>query len=216
MQNLPKPYYQDDFVTLYHGNAVELLPRIDADVMVTDPPYGINFQSHMPGHLQFTKILNDNNLEMMKFALSYQMPRVIFGADNASKYVPAEAVWFVWDKRCNEKADNTIGSPHELGVAINCGTKQRHMYRIQHGGYINADGHGVRRQHPTQKPAKLMRAVISNYAKLGTIVDPFAGSGSTLRAAKDIGRKCIGIELDKQWLDVIAQRCAQEVLVIEE
>ena len=87
------------------------------------------------------------------------------------------------------------------------------MYRIQHGGVVNADGHG-RRVHPTQKPVTLMKRIIEDHFPTGVIVDPFMGAGSTLRAAKDLRRTAIGIELEERYCEAAATRLGQGVLAL--
>jgi DNA modification methylase len=66
--------------------------------------------------------------------------------------------------------------------------------------------------HPTQKPEALMRWCLSFFPNAQTILDPFMGSGTTLRACKDLGRKCIGIELEEKFCEIAARRLGQEVL----
>lgn len=71
-------------------------------------------------------------------------------------------------------------------------------------------------QHPTQKPEGLAKHFIRLHSRPGdTVIDPFMGSGTTLRAAKDMGRKAIGIEIDERWCEMAARRMAQEVLPLE-
>jgi len=90
-------------------------------------------------------------------------------------------------------------------------------------GFVGGRGHGVlsvslptlapeRRWHPTAKPVELMLRLLSKTQ--GTILDPFMGSGTTLRAAKDLGRKAIGIEIEERYCEIAARRMGQEVLAV--
>jgi len=74
---------------------------------------------------------------------------------------------------------------------------------------------GKDRQHPTQKPTELMKWCISFAPSANTILDPFMGSGTTLRAAKDLGRKCIGVEVEEKYCELAVKRLNQEVLALE-
>ena len=177
--------------------------------MVTDPPYGINYR---PNYKHAAPITGDDSTALMEWALGRTMPRVVSGASNAARCIPPGAVWWCWDKRCSDSADRMFGAPMELGVAIGANTKQPRMYRIQHGGVVNADGAGPR-HHPTQKPVQLMRRLIADFVPpASVIIDPFMGSGSTLKAAQELGRECIGIDVEQKWCDVAAQRLADAPL----
>lgn len=209
------PYYSDDYVTLYCGDSLKILPTLDYDVMVTDPPYGVAYTpGGFPNSQQFEMIAGDTDTQCMEWALTQPGRSVVFGADNAAAHVPDGSTWHVWDKRESEAADRILGSPFELLVTTwQC---ERRMFRCQHAGTVNADhklGKQSRRVHPTQKPVVLLRRILEQWTDpADVIVDPFAGSGSTLRAAKDLGRKAIGVEIEPQYCDAIVSRLAQEVL----
>ncbi len=126
------PYYQDDLVTIYHGDCREWMP--EADVIVTDPPYGMGY-------------------------------------------------------RHGSRKGGPMG------------------FDLHRTGREQIDG----RLHVNQKPVALMAWVLG-FVPAGTVLDPFAGSGSTLIAAKELGRKSIGIEIEERYCEIAAQRCSQEVL----
>lgn len=216
---LPKPYYQDDFVTLYHGDAVELLPHIEADVMVTDPPYGYKYTSSWNGKWKGFVIPNDNSIACRDAVLETwgSKPAIVFGSWKRDR--PQNTInTIVWDKGSSPGMGDLSmpwGSSHEEiyilgGGFVTVGKRIGSVIRFKNSATTAVQG----RLHPNEKPLPLMRYLIER-CPLGILVDPFAGSGSTLRAAKDLGRKSIGIELDEQWLDVIAQKCAQEVMAIQ-
>ena len=200
------PYYQDDACTIYHGDCREIIPQLSFDVIVTDPPYGISYAGYNHG-----TVAGDTDDEAARWLLTNTGPMVVFGINHFPEALPSRGAWSCWDKRTNEKADKMFGSPFEL-IWTSGDDQPGKMYRIMHGGVVNADGGGVKRQHPTQKPVTLMVRVIADWADPGVILDPFMGSGTTLRAAKDLGRKAIGIELDRKYCDIAVKRLAQEVL----
>jgi len=102
-----------------------------------------------------------------------------------------------------------IGSPFELAWT-NKKSGFDKIYRIMHGGVVNADGHGVRRVHPTQKPVALMCRIIEDFTKVGdTIFDPFAGSGTTGVACVKTGRNFIGCEIDAGYCEIARKRCKE-------
>lgn len=95
-----------------------------------------------------------------------------------------------------------LGSPFELAVYL--GARCYKMIRVLHSGKVNADGNVVGRIHPTQKPVAVMREVIE--LTKGSVCDPFAGSGSTLVAAKQLRRHAIGVELEREYCSLSAAR----------
>jgi len=206
------PYYDDGTCTIYHGDCREIIDGLEFDVIVTDPPYGINFDGYNHG-----KVAGDHDSTLAEWVvrydvdMGYDVSLVVFGANHFAHALPTPGAWSCWDKRTNENADKMFGAPFEL-VWASGDDRPGKMYRVQHGGVVNADGAGVTRCHPTQKPTTLMSRVIAHWAPTGVILDPFMGSGTTLRAAKDLGRKAIGIEIEERYCEIAAKRLAQEVL----
>lgn len=223
--SLPEPYYADDFCTIYHGDSRELLPLIDADVMVTDPPYGYAYASNMgpmiPGSggkrekrtAPSEQIANDDDVTARNDVLAAwgERPALAFGSWKRERPAGTRTL-LIWDK--------IGGGGLGMGdLSIPWGPTFEEVY-VLGDGYAGTRGGSVLRypraasglmQHPNEKPIPLMRELIGKCPP-GTIIDPFMGSGSTLRAAKDLGRKCIGIEIDAKWCDVAVKRLAQDNL----
>lgn len=209
-----KPYYEDTKagIVIYHGDCREVLPTLGAvDVLVTDPPYGISYQH---GTRKGGVALGTDGLSVIGDDAPFDpVPYlgfdkvILWGANHYADRLPASRGWLTWDKRLgippNDQSDCEHAWTNFLTVA--------RLY----SRYWNGGGIGEERWHPTQKPLALMRWCVE-LAKGETILDPFMGSGTTLRAAKDLGRKAIGIELEEKWCEVAAKRLSQEVLPIYE
>lgn len=212
----PLPYYEDDHVTIYHGDCLELVDRLAFDVIVTDPPYGINGADRpQPGATQYADIVGDGDAAIAEAFMRWlpsDMPAVVFGANCFPHALPHRGRWICWDKRLTVEADRMLGSAFELAWTNKCSGYDR-IIRVLHGGVVNANGHNMTRVHPTEKPVKLLRQIIET-EQSGVILDPFMGSGTTLRAAKDLGRKAIGIEIEERYCEIAARRMGQEVLAL--
>jgi len=216
---LPTPYYQDDAVTLYHGDCREILPDLPAvDLVLTDPPYGIGADSHQAaragkrhGHAaaesrDYGRSDWDHSppaAETIAAVVSAAPKAIVWGGNYFD--LPPSRAWLVWDKEtgANGYADAELAWTN-LDQAVRL---IRHRWQ---GMLTKQVGDDDSRQHPTQKPVRVMRWCLGFAG--GTIVDPFAGSGTTLRAAKDLGRKAIGIEIEERYCEIAARRMAQEVL----
>jgi site-specific DNA-methyltransferase (adenine-specific) len=117
--------------------------------------------------------------------------------------------WLVWDKRCN-----TVVNRHsdcELAWT-NFLTSARICYLVWDGFRRGGGEKGTPRVHPTQKPVELMKWCMLFAPDAKLILDPFMGSGTTLRAAKDLGRRAIGIEIEEKYCEIAAKRLSQGVL----
>ena len=206
-------YYQDDAVTLYLGDCREVTAWLGADVLVTDPPYGYNHSSGWVGKFHDEPIANDCDLTARDDALQLwgAKPALVFGSWKMPKPGGTHTV-LVWDKGIGAGMGN---------LSIPWSPNWEEIYVLGkgftgHRGTSVLTGHTVvswaskGREHPNMKPVSLMSALIAKTT--GMVADPFAGSGSTLVAAKHLGRKAIGVELDERYCEITARRLSQGVL----
>jgi len=205
-----KPYYQDDAVTIYCGDCLEIVPGLGRfDLLLTDPPYGIgkDGQKCTTGGHGGRKAYNFEGWDIERPApwvlmmlLDHAEKHIIWGGNYFADVLPATMKWLVWDKgqRINQ-SDGELAWTSEQG-ALRIYTLNR-IALMQDGA-----------QHPTQKPEELIRWCIQQADPVQTILDPFAGSGTTGRAAKDLGRKAVLIEREERYCEIAASRMAQGVL----
>jgi len=218
------PYYQDDAVTIYHGDCREIDAWLTCDVLVTDPPYGINAEQKSGTYRgagsqnRYVSPLagdSDTSTRDVAIALWGDKPRIVFGSWRKPRPEPVNHR-LIWHKR---------GSV--FGIANAAFISQDEEIYVTGSGFVKssppmrsviatdeprggANGEASLIGHPTPKPISLMVRLIERCPP-GVIADPFAGSGSTLRAAKDLGRKAIGIEIDERYCEIAARRMGQEV-----
>lgn len=220
-------YYQDDFVTLYHGDCFELRDYwLDADVLVTDPPYGMAYVSSSSKHNGKTvAIAGDADTSARDGALTAwgNRPGLVFGTWRTDK--PAGTrLTLMWDKGASPGMGDlslpwglsteeiyVIGAwpPIKPGGKTRDGGKPSRTASVLRMDTLNSQAID-RPNHPTPKPTRLMEMLIEK-CPAGVIADPFAGSGATLVAAKNLGRKVVGVELEEKYCEIIAKRCAQDV-----
>lgn len=221
------PYYQDDLVTLYHGDwqdipaEVLLADKLSGDmVLVTDPPYGIahptDFASRKRGRLggtsDFPPVVGDSTPFSPAPLIGLDMPSVLFGANHYASRLPDSPSWIVWDKRVREGVGVNDHADGELAWT-NLGGPLRIFRHMWNGMW--RDSERGESYHPMQKPVALMRWVIQRCPP-GTVLDPYAGSGTTLVAAKSLNRRAIGIEIEERYCEIAAKRLGQEVLGLED
>lgn len=216
-------YYQDDYVTLYHGDCLaEHREWLAADVLVTDPPYGsdngLGYGRHggngREAGLAF-RIANDATTEVRDAALEEwgARPALAFGTPRMPEPPGGWDNRLVWDKREPGLNGGPWRYTHESIFVRGDGWKRTSASAFSILSFPSGNGSPEKRDHVHAKPVKLMEALLSA-APDGFIADPFAGSGSTLLAAKNLGRKVIGVELEERYCEIIAKRCQQEILDI--
>lgn len=210
------PYYHDNHVTIYHGDCRDIIQNLKSGVMVTDPPYGICLKSGMGGRHGECHVESDCNTAVRdEILLSWQpKPAIVFGSWKRPR--PESTVdLLIWDKGEHVGMGNLLRPwkpNHEEIYVIGQGFHGRRRGSVlRHLAVAGCVGLITSRWHPTEKPVSLMKELIL-CCPAGTIIDPFMGSGTTLRAAKDLGRKAIGIEIEEKYCEIAAKRMAQEVL----
>ena len=205
-----KPYYEKDGIVIYHGDCREILPTLEpVDLVLTDPPYGIGAiwqggKGHGWGNADVQKearntwdVAPPDDLTIQLW-LSKGRDSVIWGGNYFD--LPVSRGWLVW----NKPERNFTLAEAELAW-----TSKDTVIRV-----FDANRSDVGRIHPTQKPISLMRWCLEKFPDAQTILDPFMGSGTTLRAAKDLGRKAVGIEIEEKYCEIAAKRLAQEVMAL--
>lgn len=247
-----KPYYEEDGITIYHGDCLEVLPTLppaSVRLLWTDPPYGHNNNN---GDLQASRvadgvkdarvravvpIANDGPEEMravVDSALALAQPLLIDDCcccccSGGGGPTPTFA-WLaqrmdtgglsfchaiVWDKSGRgpgmgwrfRRDYEFVMVAHRVGGKLAWADKDRAVSNIMRVVPTRAD------HHPNEKPLALVRKFVAlTTAPSELVLDPFMGSGTTLRAAKDLGRRAIGIELDERYCEVAAERLRQRVL----
>jgi len=220
------PFYSDDWCTLYHGNCLKVLEWLEADVLITDPPYGRAWKqgdtatargwsnnSH-PG------IANDRDTSVRDAALSKWggvRPMAVFG-DLMLPPPEGTKLVAVYAKPAGSGLRGAIGGIRRdaeaiyllggwksgLGGRSSIFTTRRPLVGGTRGIVATSGG------HPHAKPTDLLAELIGMSS--GVIADPFAGSGSTLVAAKALGRRAIGVELEERYCEIAARRLSQGVL----
>lgn len=207
-----KPYYQDEWATIYHGDCREVLPLLPkVDLVLTDPPYGVGYdygdeisddpEKHWPWMLDALRLMRE------------VAPTVFTHRQKAVWHLPEPTHLGIWHK--------TLA----LGYAIS-GWLAHWEPVFVYGAEVGRTDNGRKAAsfdvwsmpcvpnkhgHPAEKPIRLYKALLQTFPQYEIICDPFMGSGTTLRAAKDLGRKSIGVEIEEKYCEIAVKRLQQEV-----
>jgi hypothetical protein len=200
-----KPYYDQDGITIYHGDCREVLPSLQRAYGIGKDGGRLSTGSHGGRKAYEFKGWDSATppREVFELMFAKSTHQIIWGANYFCSHLPPTMGWIFWDK-----AQRICGSDGELAfTSFDVALRVFEMNRVE----IAMDG----AVHPTQKPLRLMTRCILYADKHGqakTILDPFAGSGTTLVAAKEMGRRAIGIETEERYCEIAANRLAQGVL----
>lgn len=216
-----KPYYEKGGIVIYHGDCREILPTLPkVDLVLTDPPYGIGADqprgnTGKNGHILqrvYPKTDWDKSppsQDVINQIVQAGDKAIIWGGNYFG--MPPSSGWLVWDK------DNGSNRYADCELAwTNFPMAVRRFLWKWHGFLQDSASEKEDRHHPTQKPLQVMAWCLSFAPKAQTILDPFMGSGTTLVAAKQLGRQAIGIEIEERYAEIAALRLAQDILPFDE
>lgn len=242
-----KPYYEQDGITIYHGDCREIIPTLalGAHITITDPPYGQTslewdrwvdgWPSLIPGDemwcfgsmRMFLERVDD--FDGWKFGQDVVWEKSNGSGFAADRFRPVHEHVVEWYRGRWSDLQNDVPRVNRTGA--NKSGRRRgstpHTGAIQQQPYVD-DGTRLVRSvihvqscqgialHPTQKPLGIVTPLVSySCPPSGIVLDPFMGSGSTLVAAKQLGRRSVGIELDERYCEIAAKRLAQGVFDLE-
>lgn len=226
-----KPYYEHAGIVIYHGDCREIAPRLAADVIITDPPYGVGIRtktSDYRGSVWFDRgeslrasIVYEDHPEAVRDLIRSTIPVLLGNVPRALVFCGASLLYAYPEPQ----AIGSVFTPNGAGRSP-WGFQCSHPILYYGKDPYLADRRGGRPNgfrdeqpnrevidHPCPKPIKWMHWAVNRASRPGeTVLDPFMGSGTTLRAAKDYGRSAIGIEIEEHYCEIAAKRLAQEVL----
>lgn len=210
-----KPYYSEPGIEIYHGDCRDILPHLPkVDLVLTDPPYGIGIRGVIGGNNKAdVKNYGDFNKwdecpvdEALRILVMDKGKSVIWFGGNYYLMPPSKC-WLVWDKQNS----GNFADCELAWTNLNCPVRIKHH---RWNGMIRVGNE--ERYHPTQKPLAVIKWAIELAELSDTILDPFMGSGTTLVAAKQLGRKAIGIEIEEKYVKIAIDRLRQEVLPLNQ
>jgi DNA modification methylase len=216
---LPKPYFQDDAVTIYNADCRDIIPELPkVDLVLTDPPYGLKQNAFRVKNRE--KLAKTTNYGDFNWDVLVERPLIdkvvaagkyaaIFGGNYYG--LNSNTCWLIWDK------DNSGDfADCEMAWTNLPGAIRRLVWRWN--GMLQEPGSPKeQRVHPTQKPLPVMKWAISKakektHEDFGLILDPFCGSGTSLVAAKSMGIRSIGIEIEEKYCEIAVERLRQSVM----
>ena len=224
-----KPYYQDNAVTIWHGDCREILPGMTekVDMVLSDPPYFVPANSYTGkrGEGYHRKMLGDTSIMGMAFELvfAHYVDRLVSDAGTYYVFCDPQSYPHVW-AALYPLCHSTKMLVWDKMTSFNGYTWRRQFELIAWGNKANApqiptgDGDVLRcravkvddREHPAEKPQELLRQLIGKHKPM-LVLDPFCGSGASVVAAKTCGVRAVGVEIEERYCELAARRCSQEM-----
>jgi site-specific DNA-methyltransferase (adenine-specific) len=234
-------YYKDDLCTLIQGDCIDIMGKLNEsglrfDIIITDPPYGINFQSNGAKQKRHDILLNDNNFDLQPY---WDKILTLCKSTTAIYVYSRWDVAYIWQSiikpnhqiiiprgRVGMGNLNNFSTDYEvvlfkqfdehnldatpLKIKNNSHVKNPPLYKKRIGALWTdciSNQAWEHSKHPTQKTVESIEKMIQISSKEGDIIlDPFCGSGTTLVASKKLNRRCYGIELDKKYCEITKNR----------
>lgn len=224
---MSEPYYSDESVTLYHGDCRDVLPGINADSIVTDPPFKLS--------QAYSTAVDSDNLGAVASIVETapMMLRAVPPGGMAVVFYDTRILPFAldafrrsgWAYRRALTLYRRWGNAHKLHGWMSTSDFALVFARPEgrevfygpwaHDTYVKSNPEADSADHSAQKPMGFVGQIVSNVTPPGgTVLDPYAGSGTTLRAASHLGRQAIGIEIEERYCEIAAKRLAQGVLEV--
>ncbi len=227
-----QPYYEHDGITIYHGDARDVLdglPSGCANLLLTDPPYGMTYTNEKKKGLrgdaqrQGIRLFRSTLIDIDRLLTAPAHIYVFCHWESWPDFYDAVASYWdtknalVWHKDNGGPGDCDADYAHDYEMILYAHKGRRELSGGRDGSVRRVlPVPGAKRDHPTEKPYPLLRYYIGKSSDVGDVVlDPFMGSGTTLRAAKDLGRRAIGIEIEERYCEVAAKRLSQQALAFE-
>ena len=215
-----KPYYEDESVTIYNADCRDVLPKLGlVDLVLTDPPYNkVNRITHG------LRSVDKGSADEASFDLEWAALQIVRLSQSAYVWCGTEQIsaWrsiFVSQKLSTRLCFWEKPNPSPMnGEYLWLSSVEACIYAKKSGATFNnfcaspvwRDRQYAETAHPTEKPVRLFkRLILASSNEGGVVLDPFMGSGTTLRAAKDLGRKAIGIEIEERYCEIAAKRMSQ-------
>ena len=201
---------EDGAIRLINADCRDVLP-VECDAVVTDPPYGIGYDRNEKhkGTVEAPTILGDNE-PFDPAHLLFCEKAVLWGANCYGSRLPDNPPWLCWQKTLTDNDDGQTAD-FELAWARGATRSRRKVYLW--AGCYRANGAEEGFIHPTQKPVAIMAWSIEQVKtpQGATVLDPYAGSGTTGIACIRTGRKFIGIERDEKYYAIALARIQKEL-----
>lgn len=225
----PTPYYERDGITLYHGDCRRILPQLEPesfDLVLTDPPYLVSYSGRWGSNWEPIEGDSDPSWiipvygDLFRLLKPDSLCMTFYGWPHAETFLSS---WRLVGFR-----------PVSVFVLVKRRMGLGYFTRAQHEqAYLLAKGRPNKPSmapsdvldwamprvalHPNQKPVGAISKLLSSFSpESSSVLDPFCGSGSTLVAARQCGRRAVGIEIDERFCEVTAMRLSQELLPLSE